>query len=42
MGYITHPQERQKMFQSSYQMMIAKGIAKGIGRYLKNRENELN
>lgn len=42
MGYISHPQERQKMLQSSYQMMIAKGIAKGIGRYLKNRENELN
>jgi len=42
MGYISHPHERQKMLQSSYQMMIAKGIAKGIGRYLKNRENELN
>ncbi|MBN2824447.1 MAG: N-acetylmuramoyl-L-alanine amidase [Campylobacterales bacterium] len=41
-GYITHPFERQKLLQSSYQTMIAKGIAKGIGRYLKNREKELN
>jgi N-acetylmuramoyl-L-alanine amidase len=40
-GYITHPYERKKLLQSSYQTMIAKGIAKGIGKYLKNREKEL-
>lgn len=40
-GYITHPYERQKLIQSSYQTMLAKGIVKGIGKYLKNREKEL-
>jgi len=40
-GYITHPGERQRLVKSSYQTMIAKGIAKGIGKYLKNREKEL-
>ncbi|MEA2029723.1 MAG: N-acetylmuramoyl-L-alanine amidase [Campylobacterota bacterium] len=40
-GYITHPYERKKLLQSSYQAMIAKGIVKGIGKYLKNREKEL-
>jgi len=40
-GYITHPSERKKLLQSSYQTMLAKGIVKGIGKYLKNREKEL-
>jgi len=41
-GYITHPKERSRLLQSSYQTMIAKGIVKGIGKYLRNREKELN
>jgi len=41
-GYITNPSERAKLIKPSYQTMIAKGIVKGIGKYLKNREKELN
>ncbi|SHO81464.1 N-acetylmuramoyl-L-alanine amidase [hydrothermal vent metagenome] len=41
-GYITNPRERAKLRKASYQTMIAKGIVKGIRKYLKNRERELN
>ena len=41
-GYITHPQERIKLFDPSYQERAAKGIADGIGRYLANRAKEID
>jgi len=41
-GYITNPYERAKIIKPSYQTMIAKGIVKGVGKYLRNREKELN
>ena len=41
-GYITNPNERAKLIKPSYQTMVAKGIVKGIGKYLRNREKELN
>ena len=40
-GYISHDKERKRLFTSSYQKYLAKGIAKGIDRYLKNRKKEL-
>ena len=41
-GYITHPEERIRLFDSSYQERIAEGIADGIGRYLANRKQEID
>jgi len=41
-GYISHPKERKRLFTSYYQNYIAKGIAKGIDSYLKNRRKELD
>ncbi len=41
-GYVTHSKERSRLLKPGYQTMIAKGIVKGIGKYLKNREKELN
>jgi N-acetylmuramoyl-L-alanine amidase len=41
-GYISHPKERRRLFSSSYQDYIAKGIAKGIDSYLRNRRKELD
>ncbi len=41
-GYITHPQERIKLFDPSYQERAAMGIADGIGRYLANRAKEID
>jgi N-acetylmuramoyl-L-alanine amidase len=40
-GYISHPKERQRLFTSRYQKLIAKGIAEGIQRYLNNRKREI-
>lgn len=40
-GYISHPQERKRLFQSTYQELIAKGIAEGIDNYLRNRRKEI-
>ncbi len=40
-GYISHPEERKRMFQASYQNLISRGIAEGIENYLSNREKEL-
>ncbi len=41
-GYITHPEERIKLFDPSYQERAAVGIADGIGRYLVNRAKEID
>jgi N-acetylmuramoyl-L-alanine amidase len=40
-GYITHPWEKKRLYNPSYQDRLARGIAEGIARYLKNREREL-
>ncbi len=36
-GYITHPIEGKKLLDNYYQSLLAKGIANGIERYLKNK-----
>ncbi|MBN2721191.1 MAG: N-acetylmuramoyl-L-alanine amidase [Campylobacterales bacterium] len=41
-GYITHPEERRKLFDPNYQEQAAKGIADGIGMYLANRAKEID
>jgi N-acetylmuramoyl-L-alanine amidase len=40
-GYITHPEERKRLFSTTYQEGIAKGIAEGISNYFANREREM-
>ncbi len=40
-GYITHPLEKQRLYNSEYQDWIAKGIAEGISTYFANREREM-
>jgi N-acetylmuramoyl-L-alanine amidase len=40
-GYISNYKERRRLFSPTYQKYLAKGIAKGIDRYLKNRKKEL-
>ncbi|HHB93724.1 MAG TPA: N-acetylmuramoyl-L-alanine amidase [Campylobacterales bacterium] len=35
-GYISHPRERKNLLSNTYQSLLAKGIAEGIERYLKN------
>jgi len=40
-GYMSNPKERKRLFSPDYQERIADGIVKGIIRYLKNREREL-
>jgi len=40
-GYITNSKERRRLFSSDYQKRIAKGIVKGVSRYLDNRKREL-
>jgi len=40
-GYITHPKEKKRLFNTRYQEAIAKGIAEGISNYFANREKEL-
>jgi len=40
-GYISHPKERKRLFQSKYQRLISKGIAEGINIYLNNRKKEI-
>ena len=39
-GYITNTKERHRLFTSDYQERIAKGIVKGVNRYLDNRKAE--
>ena len=36
-GYITHPKESENLFNAYYKSLLAKGIAEGIERYLKNK-----
>ena len=40
-GYITNDKERSRLFTPDYQDRIAKGISRGIGRYIDNRKREL-
>ena len=40
-GYITHPREKKRLYDPRYQDLLARGIAEGIARYLRNREKEL-
>lgn len=41
-GYISHPKERQRLFTTEYQNILAKGIAEGIENYLYNRRKEID
>lgn len=41
-GYISHPQERKRLFLPRYQELIAKGIAEGVEIYLDNRKKEID
>jgi N-acetylmuramoyl-L-alanine amidase len=36
-GYITHPKESKNLMNNYYKELLAKGIADGIERYLKNK-----
>jgi len=40
-GYITHPRERKRLFNPSYQDKIARGIAEGVKSYLINHEKDI-
>lgn len=40
-GYISHPTERKRLFNSHYQDLLANGIAEGIDNYLSNRKKEI-
>lgn len=37
-GYITHPEEGKNLLNGYYKNLLAKGIAEGIERYLKNKK----
>jgi len=41
-GYISHPKERVRLFNPTYQELVAKGIAEGIDNYLDNRKTEID
>ncbi len=41
-GYISHPNERKRLFTPRYQELIAKGIAEGVDSYLNNRKREID
>ncbi len=40
-GFISNSLEKKRLFNSYYQDRLAKGIAKGIARFLRNREREM-
>lgn len=40
-GYLTNSKERQRLFTSNYQELIAEGIVEGVNRYLDNRKKEV-
>lgn len=37
-GYITHPEEGEKLMNAYYKSLLAKGIEEGISRYLRNKK----
>lgn len=41
MGYISHPEEKDSLFNDGYQNKLADGIADGIVRYLANQKAEI-
>jgi len=41
-GYISHPKERKRLFNSNYQKTLVKGLANGIDKYLYNRKKEID
>ncbi|MCF6245269.1 MAG: N-acetylmuramoyl-L-alanine amidase [Sulfurovum sp.] len=41
-GYISHPKERQRLFNPAYQELVANGIAEGVDNYLDNRKSEID
>jgi len=41
-GYISHPQERNRLFNPTYQELLANGIAEGVDNYLDNRKTEID
>lgn len=41
-GYITNDKERARLLDEDYQEAIAKGVAKGVSRYLDNRKKEID
>jgi len=40
-GYITNDKERERLFIPEYQTRIAKGITKGVEKYIDNRKKEM-
>jgi N-acetylmuramoyl-L-alanine amidase len=42
LGYISHPKERKRLFNTSYQNLLAKGIVEGVENYLENRRKEID
>lgn len=41
-GYISHPRERSRLFNTQYQSLLSRGIAEGIDNYLINRKKEID
>lgn len=41
-GYITNDKERARLLDEDYQEAIAKGVAKGVSKYLDNRKKEID
>ena len=39
-GYLTNPEEEQKLVSAEYQQKLAKGIADGIEAYLETKNQE--
>ena len=38
LGYISHPTEVKRLFSSSYQKMLARGIADGVNAYFAKQQ----
>jgi N-acetylmuramoyl-L-alanine amidase len=41
-GYISHPKERKRLFNSHYQDLLSKGVVEGVEHYLDNRRKEID
>ena len=41
-GYISHPKERKRLFNKTYQKVLVKGLANGVDKYLYNRKKEID